>query len=461
MKNVHIVEKKDCFKVRFSELSFLCLILAFFVAEVFGCIRFGFFRLFPNGTMHENVEASSNVLMETMGVVLCGFLYFSVFIDERRSKFRSLFLQLIFFEAMALFFDSWTWFVGGKVEFNALVKILNLLFDLCCVIRTVIFWGTEIEVMNLRGNINRFMIPFIRISTVLFLAITIANVKLEFFYSISGGMYYRAGTYWLQYIYSLFVYLILLFYAIKIKINWKLKSPFIVASLLPIAVMGLQTFAYTLAFTTPSVLITILVLYINIHVELGRKIEEFKSKVMISQIQPHFMYNTLTTIKALCKYNPELAASTITNFADYLRGNMDFSDLSETIPFERELKHTRIYTEIEKLRFDNITFDFDIHDLDFYIPSLTVQPMVENAVRHGVRSKKDARILVRTFADEKYHNVIIKDNGKGFEEHQFNGSRTHIGLLNTKLRVERLCNGKFEVQSVKGEGVTIIIKLPK
>ncbi len=460
MKNIQVAEKKDL-RVKNAELFSLCVIIAFFFAEIYGCIRFGFFRLFPNGTLHENVEASSNVLMETIGIILCGFLYFSVFIDERRNKFRSLFLQLIFFEAMALFFDSWTWFVGGKIENNTLVKILNLLFDLCCVIRTVIFWGTEIEVMNLRGNINRFVIPFIRISTVFFFVIIIANVKFEFFYSIRDGMYYRAETYWFQYIYSLFVYMILLFYAVKIKINWKLKSPFIVASLLPIAVMVLQTFAYTLAFTTPSVLITILILYMNIHVELGRKIEEFKSKVMISQIQPHFMYNTLTTIKALCKYDPELAASTITNFADYLRGNMDFSNLSETIPLERELKHTRIYTEIEKLRFDNITFEFDIQDSDFYIPSLTIQPMVENAVRHGVRSRKDARILVRTFADEKYHNVIIQDNGKGFEEHQFNGSRTHIGLLNTKLRVERLCNGKFEVQSVKGEGVTITIRLPK
>lgn len=461
MKNIQITEKKESFKSRFFEIFSLCLIFAFFVVEIFGCIKFDFFGLFPNGTVHDNVEASANVLMEVMGIVICGFLYFSVFMDERKSNFRTLFLQLIFFEALALFFDSCTWFVGGKPEFNTILKILNLFFDLCCIIRTVVLWGAEIEVMNLRGNINKFVIPFIRISTVLFFILTIANLKFEFFYSIRNGMYYRVGTSWTNYIYNFFVYMILLFYAVKIKINWKIKIPFIVASLLPIAVMILQTFAYTLAFSAPSVLITILILYMNIHVELGRKIEEFKSKVMISQIQPHFMYNTLTTIKALCKYDPELAATTITNFADYLRGNMDFADLSETIPFERELKHTRIYTEIEKLRFDNITFEFDIQDSDFYIPSLSIQPMVENAVRHGVRSKKDARILVKSFADEKYHNVIIKDNGKGFEEHQFNGSRTHIGLLNTKLRVERLCNGKFEVESVKGEGVTITMRLPK
>lgn len=461
MSNVLIHEKKIPSRTIFWELACLFLISAFFIAEIGGCIHFGFFNLFPDSSVHDNVEAASNVLMEMIGVLICGFLYFSLLIDDRRSRFRTLFLQLIFFQAMSLFFDSCTWFVGGKPQFNGILKILNLVFDLCCIIRVLLFWGTEIEVMNLRGNINKFIIPLVRILTIIFIIANVLNMKFEFFYSIHDGMYYRVGTTWTQYIFSQFVYIILFYYALKNQINWRLKIPFIIASILPVCVMIFQNISYTLAFATSSNLITIFIIYLNIHVELGRKIEEFKNKVMISQIQPHFMYNTLTTIKALCRYDPDLASSTITNFADYLRGNMDFADLSETIPFERELNHTKIYTEIEKLRFDNITFEFDIQDSDFYIPSLTIQPMVENAVRHGVRAKKDAKIIVRTFADEKFHNIIIKDNGKGFEENHFNGSRTHIGLLNTKLRIERLCNGKFDIQSVSGEGVTITMKLPK
>lgn len=190
----------------------------------------------------------------------------------------------------------------------------------------------------------------------------------------------------------------------------------------PLCVSILQQFHYTLSFMYISVLAALIILYINIQVDLGRKIEEFRNKVMISQIQPHFMYNTLTTIKALCRVEPDLAAKTITNFADYLRGNMDFASLESTIPFEKELNHTRIYTEIEALRFDNIKFEFQIEDTDFEIPALTVQPMVENAVRHGVRSKPDAHILIHTYAEENYHVVVIKDNGKGFDNAQFNGT---------------------------------------
>lgn len=458
-KSIKISEENS--KKSLNEIVLFVITILLFVVSIFCCINFHFFNLFPEGSVHDNVEAGANVVMEMFGMAVCSFLYFSVFIDDRKSRFRSLFLDLLFFEDLILFLDSFSWFIGGKPQFNTLLIIVNCLFYLCAGIIFITFWGTEIEVMNITSVIKKRDLYAIRVMTILYFISVLINLKFGFYYHIEDGHYLRGSVFWTEYIFPLFVSLVILFYALKIKTFWKLKIPYILMALLPVAVILLQTLAYSLSLMYISVLAAIFVLYMNVQVDMGRKIEEYKNRVMISQIQPHFMYNTLTTIKALCRVDPDLASKTITNFADYLRGNMDFASLETTIPLERELKHTKIYTEIEALRFDNITFEFKIEDENFDIPALCIQPMVENAVRHGVRSKKDGHILIHTYSDENYHNIVIKDNGKGFDNAQFNGSRTHIGLLNTQMRIERLVNGKFEVESVPDQGVTITMRIPK
>lgn len=447
----------DSFKTRrFSPretIIFICQPLLFLV-DVILCARNDFFNL--------STEAVANIVMEMTGMVVCGFLYFSVLIDDRKSRFRDLFLFMTFHECMILFLDSTTWFMQFKPQFTVLLKIVNCLFFVLGTEIITLFWNTQVEIMNLKNRAKRPLFVTIQILAVLQIIAIILNVFFGYFYTIENANFIQNGTTSnLQYIYSMIVFIVSLYFAITTKTSLKIKAPFIAINILPLCVSILQQFHYTLSFMYMSILAALFVLYLNIQVDMGRRIEEFRNKVMISQIQPHFMYNTLTTIKALCKVEPDLAAKTITNFADYLRGNMDFASLESTIPFEKELNHTRIYTEIEALRFDNIKFEFKIEDTDFEIPALTVQPMVENAVRHGVRSKPDAHILIHTYAEEKYHVVVIKDNGKGFDHAQFNGSRTHIGLLNTRLRVERLVNGKFTADSVPGEGVTITIKIPR
>lgn len=447
----------DSFKTRrFSKREIIIFLSQWFLfaLDIFLCIENNFFSL--------STEAVANIVMEMFGMALCGFLYFSVLIDDRKSRFRDLFLFMIFHECMILFLDSTTWFMQYKPQFTLPLKIANCFFFILGTEIITLFWNTQVEIMNLKSRAKHWVFVMIQVMAVVQIIAIILNVFFGYFYTIENANFITNKTTGnLQYVYSMVVFIVSLYFAITTKTSGKIKAPFIAINILPLCVSILQLFYPTLSFMYISVLAALIILYINIQVDMGRRIEEFKNRVMISQIQPHFMYNTLTTIKALCKVEPDLAAKTITNFADYLRGNMDFASLNTTIPFEKELNHTRIYTEIEALRFDNINFEFNIEDTDFEIPALTVQPMVENAVRHGVRSKPDAHILIHTYAEENYHVVVIKDNGKGFDNAQFNGSRTHIGLLNTRLRVERLVNGKFTADSVPGEGVTITIKIPK
>ncbi|MBQ2581184.1 MAG: histidine kinase, partial [Ruminococcus sp.] len=120
-----------------------------------------------------------------------------------------------------------------------------------------------------------------------------------------------------------------------------------------------------------------------------KELYEAKVAVMTSQIQPHFMYNALTSIAMMCQIDPETAQEATVTFAKYLRGNMDSLKQTKPVPFTIELEHLKKYLYIEKLRFGKkLNVEYDIQTTDFCIPMLSVQPLVENAVKHGVGMKK-------------------------------------------------------------------------
>ena len=218
----------------------------------------------------------------------------------------------------------------------------------------------------------------------------------------------------------------------------------------------------TMALVTVSVFY-----YIWLHLQFVREHEEDlkaqqRIKIMMSQIQPHFLFNTLSTIQALCMTNPEKAAEVTGNFGIYLRQNLNSLDQTDLIPIKKELDHTKVYTEIEAVRFPSIKIDFEIGDEDFLLPALSIQPMVENAIRHGVRIRKNGEILVKTQSTDEYHEVIIKDNGMGFNPEDLETQEgSHIGLKNVKERIEKMCYGTFTVDSVVDEGTTITMRIPK
>ncbi len=454
MSNISIKEKRLSLWSQVTEWLMLAGIIVFFIFDMVACIKSDFLAIRQKAVM--------SISIEIMSIAICGFIYFSAFIDDRKNKFRSLFLKLVFFESFAFFLDTIYWFTAKMPQYNTLLIVANCLMYLCTAVVFISFWGCEIQIMGLKGKIDKWAINLIRILTVAYIIAILLNLKFGFFYTIKDGIFTRSRyTGILEFSYPIFICEIVLFSALGVKIDPKIKSTFVAMAIIPIVAMVLQHIKFYSWFIYIAVLIDTLILHVNIQVKLGYKIEELKNKAMISQIQPHFMYNTLTTIKALCHEDPELAAKTTTNFADYLRGNLDFSNTETTIPLEKEIKHTKIYTEIESLRFDNIKFEFKIEDKNFELPALTIQPMVENAVRHGVRGKADGHILVHTFEEEQFHVVQIKDNGKGFDTKQFNGSRTHIGLLNTRLRIEHIVSGKFEIESVPNQGVTITMRIPK
>ena len=188
---------------------------------------------------------------------------------------------------------------------------------------------------------------------------------------------------------------------------------------------------------------------------------ESRIRIMMSQIQPHFLFNTLSSIQALCRIDPEKAFDVTEKFGTYLRSNIDSLDRPDLIPFAKELEHTRVYSEIEMIRFPNVHVEYDTQDIDFSVPALTVQPLVENAIRHGVRIRKEGVVTVSSRRTELCHEIEISDNGKGFDMDLLKtADGTHIGVRNVRERIEKTCGGTLTVKSVMDSGTTVTIRIP-
>lgn len=200
----------------------------------------------------------------------------------------------------------------------------------------------------------------------------------------------------------------------------------------------------------------------NDAIKYERDMSEKTTSLMLSQIQPHFVYNTLTTIQVLCEIDPEKAAKTIDYFSKYLRMNTDALSKTGPVPVEEEINHASAYSKIEMVRFDNVTVTFDILDKDFKLPVLTIEPLVENAIKYGVRAKSEGHVLIKTYKDNNNHVLIIEDNGVGFDVNQLkNDGKNHVGLVNVKTRIENMVGGTFNVKSTIGVGTTITITIPE
>jgi len=206
--------------------------------------------------------------------------------------------------------------------------------------------------------------------------------------------------------------------------------------------------------------------YIWLHLQFVRAHEdglraEQRIRIMKTQIQPHFLFNTLNTIRAVYAMDPSLGEQTLTKFSKYLRQNLDAMEQAALIPFSREIEHTRIYADIETLRFPSVRVVYDIQDEDFEIPFLTVQPLVENAIRHGVRGREKGMVSISSRQEKDCHTVEIRDNGTGFDPSApGKPGGSHIGLENVRTRMEQLCGGSLQVTSEIGTGTTVLLRIP-
>ena len=195
---------------------------------------------------------------------------------------------------------------------------------------------------------------------------------------------------------------------------------------------------------------------------LNAELAESRISTMMSQIRPHFIYNTLGSIEQLCKLDPPKAGDLVHNFAKYLRGNFGELDNPKPILMSQEMEHVHHYISIENVRFPDMTFTFEMNSEDFHIPALTVQPIVENAIKHGLmKLPKGGTIHVVSYETETDYCISVADDGVGFDTSVLIDERKHVGLRNIRERLKVMVNGKLEIESTVGVGTKVLVTIPK
>ena len=189
-----------------------------------------------------------------------------------------------------------------------------------------------------------------------------------------------------------------------------------------------------------------------------QEIAHQRASVMVLQMRPHFIYNTMTTIYYLCKQDADKAQQVTLDFTDYLRQNFTAIASEDTVPFADELRHTQSYLAVEKAQHeDMLVVEYDTPYTHFRVPPLTLQPLVENAVKHAMDpNAAPLHITIRTKKTDAGVMITVEDNGRGFDPNDT--SKPHPALDNIENRLKQQCGGTLKIDSAPGcTTVTIII----
>ena len=192
------------------------------------------------------------------------------------------------------------------------------------------------------------------------------------------------------------------------------------------------------------------------------ELKESRVSIMLSQIRPHFIYNTLGTIERMCLKDPQRAFDLVRNFSLYLRGN--FSEVGSVVPirFTEEMKHVAYYVNIEKVRFPDMNIEYHMEATDFDLPALSVQPLVENAIKHGLmRLESGGTVRIHSYETPAHFCVEVEDDGVGFDINQPIDEKKHVGLRNIRGRLKAMVDGELIIESELSKGTRAVIMIPK
>ena len=223
--------------------------------------------------------------------------------------------------------------------------------------------------------------------------------------------------------------------------------------------------------------LTVFAIFCFVYIENGQNLQEkelalTQSRLNALQLQmnPHFMANALNALSTLTDTDPEAAKRMIADLSGYLRESFyDPGEKSLMIPFTEELERLERYLAIEHIRFPGINVYYWLEATSFEIPAMTLQPLVENAIKHGICKKKHSEgcIEIRSSETPEASTIIIEDDGIGFDEKELSEeisgkeNKGHIGIPNTEKRLQLMCGGSLRIHSTPGKGTVCEISIPK
>lgn len=454
-ENLNLIWKKRMAWFLLVQLLFFAIIV--FFSRVSGIEEMPFYK-------------SAVITMDAFGILILTMIFMSNVNIKEVTRFSSRFLLIIAITTFFLFFDAITWIIDGDKDFAKLSLIINTCYYIITIVLAWMLWYFfAIWVSDNPKNMHKTSIAVDIISIIGILAI-LGNTVFGYYFTISpDGVYVRSETYPLCIIPSALLLIIFIITVFKTKMKLTTKFVFLSYPLFPY-LGNLLTLGFSkINLTAVLMFCSVILLYCNIFIrqesELATKQAELaqqKVNSMLMQINPHFIYNTLGSVASLCTDDPEKAKDILYSFSNYLRENLGEMTHKSLIPFEREMEHLNYYIKIEKMRFPDIEIVLDLKATSFSVPPLTVQPLVENAITHGIMGREQGgKITISSYEDKTNYYISIEDDGVGFSDIKKNDGKNHIGINNVNSRLEMLCKGKLLINSTVGVGTYAEISIPK
>lgn len=411
-----------------------------------------------------------NIALDSFALLVALIIFSACLGELSDKKMRpKYFLPFVFSIIVALIADIIGWLCEGHISMSFLTVTANTVASCFGQLSIICFMGYLKNNLYENSRAAAAILVIFKIICGASVLFSIGNAFFGYSFSINeAGHYHHTENVAMGIIYMLFpmlsfftIVLMALFARSSTKVN---RLAFLIYTVFPVAGIIIDYTVHGLSLTYVGLTVSALVIYTSIYLKKQKMITAQRNALMLSQINPHFMYNTLSTIAAMCDVSPNQAKYLTIDFSRYLRQNLDSMSKNELIPFEQELEHVECYLKIEKARFrERLNVIYSIQCKDFDIPPLSIQPLVENAVKHGITKKAEGgTIRISTYDIKKHHVIEIIDDGVGFNtSEKKRDDKTHIGLTNVQDRIAALCHGELTVKSTERVGTRVTIKIRK
>ena len=419
-----------------------------------------------------------NIALDLYSAVLSAVLALYVLIGrDRRDPVNLCFVGMTLSNALMALGDTQTWYVGPLTQVQYVCAVVgNLVFYAMAVPIFLFFTGYIVAHLRRQTSVARGLFVPVVVLFAVYLTGCVASLWTGWFFSVTPEMGYVRGP-----LFALSQAVPIALHAFNAAVVVRYRRTlsrrelvgFLSYLLLPIVAEVVQITCFGIALMNTGIALALLLVFMNIQAEretlFARREKELavaRADIMLSQVQPHFLYNVLAAIRELCVRDPRSASEAITEFSTYLRGNMASLTSREPIAFAQEMRHVRTYLSLEGRRFGSrLRTELDVRAEGFALPALSVQTLVENAVRHGLTRREEGgcvRVGSRDVGADGFV-VEVSDDGVGFDPQAplpLDG-RVHLGLANVRTRLEAACGGTLEVESAPGRGTTVRLRIPR
>ena len=375
------------------------------------------------------------IITMALGIVLSAFMP----LDRWSKRYFIALFSLMFLCSVTCFLALIFWYDPSMAVASSIIYLLEDVF-----IVTPVFMPT-LFILHYSGEKTKNSVLFWLVTAVLgiyFVILAVAQFTDVFYYVTTDNRFFR-GPLWAFYVTPLAVCMIFNTTGLLYRIG-KLPKKYFIALLIYLLYMT-TVMLFHMFYEVEIVVVLGMALFalVSFALILSDNMEQFmrqqreiahqRAGIMVLQMRPHFIYNTMTTIYYLCK---------------------------DTVPFADELKHTQAYLSVEQAQHEDRLFvEYDTPHTRFRVPPLTLQPLVENAVKHGMDPDGDPlHIYVKTRQSNNDSEIIVENDGPDFNPTDDN--EPHIALNNIRQRLELMCKGKLEIAPRKGGGTSVKVTIP-